>query len=160
MNKLSKVALLMVGLAVGAKAQALSGVGYDVALKEVTARLALGANAIDVGAGMRLDTKSGIASDDKFQMSLSGFFLGHLHDWGPVDTYFTAGGIFAKLGSADKGDISIAALVGFQPEVTLLDHIVLSTRFGLHIPLAPSFVLETAGSAISVVEGLSFKILF
>jgi hypothetical protein len=160
MNKFSKVALLMVGLAAGAKAQSLTGVGYDVPLNEVTARLSLGANAVDVGAGLLFDNRDGVADDDKFQFSASGFFLGHLHDWGPVDTYFTAGGILAKLGAAGKGDVSIAAFAGFQPEVTLLDHIVLSTRFGLHVPLSPGFALETAGGGISITGGTSFKILF
>jgi hypothetical protein len=159
MNKFSKVALLMVGLAASANA-GLAGLGYDVPLNQITARLALGANAVDVGAGLLIDNRDGVADDDKFQFSASGFFLGHLHDWGPVDTYFTAGGIVAKLGSSGSGDVSIAAFGGFQPEVTLLDHIVLSTRFGLHVPLSPGLAIETAGSGISIVGGTSFKILF
>ena len=159
MNKFSKVALMMVGLAVSAKAATLAGVGYDTDLSQITARLSLGANAVDVGAGLKFDNSDGVADDAKFQMSLSGFFLGHLHDWGPVDTYFTAGGIFAKLPQEDD-NIKISAFVGFQPEVTLLDHIVVSTRFGLDIPLSPSFGLQTAGNGISIVNGANFKILF
>jgi hypothetical protein len=161
MNKFSKAAMLMAGLAFGAHAatSGLAGVGYDTDLKEVTARIALGANAVDVGFGMKLNTDDAVSSDEKFQMSLSGFFLGHLHDWGPVDTYFTAGGVFAKL--PQKNDnIQVNAFVGFQPEVTLLDHIAVSTRFGLDIPLTPNFQIQTAGAGISIVNGANFKILF
>jgi hypothetical protein len=158
MKKFSKVAALMICMVVGAKAQ-LAGVGYDSDLKEVTARIGLGANAVDVGFGMKFDNTDGIASDAKFQMSASGFFLGHLHDFGPVDTYFTAGGVFAKLPQAND-NITISAFVGFQPEVTLLEHIVVSTRLGLDIPLTPNFIIQTAGAGISIVNGANFKILF
>ncbi len=158
MNKISKIIALMFGMALAANAQ-LKGLGYDTDLKEVTGRLLVGPNFVDLGAGIKFDNTDGIASDAKFQMSLSGFFLGHLHDFGPVDTYFTAGGVFAKLPQASK-NIAISAFVGFQPEVTLLDHIVLSTRFGLDIPLMPYFILQTAGAGISIVNGANFKILF
>jgi len=158
MNKVSKVAVLLAGLALGAHAQ-LTGIGYDTDLKEVTARIGLGGNAVDVGVGMKFDNSDGVADDAKFQMSASAFFLGHLHDWGPVDTYFTAGGIFAKL-PVKNDNIQISAFVGFQPEVTLLDHIVVSTRFGLDVPLSPAFQLQTAGAGISIVNGANFKILF
>ncbi len=158
MNKFSKAAVLLAGLAIGSHA-GLAGVGYDSDLKQVTARVGLGANAVDVGFGMKLDNSDNVPDDAKFQMSLSGFFLGHLHDWGPVDTYFTAGGVFAKLPQEDD-NIQISAFVGFQPEVTLLDHIAVSTRFGLDIPLSPAFMQQTAGSGISIVNGANFKILF
>ncbi|MEO6096858.1 MAG: hypothetical protein ABIW76_14760 [Fibrobacteria bacterium] len=157
MNKFSKVALMMIGLAAGAKAQSLVGLGYDTDLSQITARLSLGANALDLGAGLNFD--NGAPDDAKFQMLLSGFFLGHLHDWGPVDTYLSVGGIFEKL--AQKNDNAVlAAFVGFQPEVTLLDHIVVSTRFGLRVPLVPDLELHTTGNGISIVNGANFKILF
>jgi hypothetical protein len=158
MNKFSKIAAMMFCFAVAAKAQ-LTGVGYDSDLKQLSARIGLGANAVDVGVGMKFDNTDGVADDAKFQISASGFFLGHLHDFGPVDTYFTAGGIFAKLPQKDD-NIKISAFVGLQPEVTLLDHIVLSSRMGLDIPLSPAFMIQTAGSGISIVSGANFKILF
>lgn len=157
MNKFSKIVAMMFCVAVAANAQ-IKGVGYDGdGLNQITARLGLGANYLDVGVGLSFD--NGAADDQKFGMSASGFFLGHLHDFGPVDTYFTAGGIFAKLAQEDD-NISLAGYVGFQPEVTLLDHIVLSTRIGLSVPLMPEFGFETSGSAISIVNGANFKILF
>jgi hypothetical protein len=158
MNKFSKIAAMMFCMAVAANAQ-FKGLGYDVDLKQVTARLGLGANFLDIGAGLKFDNSDGVSDDAKFQMSGSAFYLGHLHDWGPVDTYFTAGGVFAKLPQEDD-NLALRAFVGFQPEVTLLDHIVLSTRFGLDIPLMPEFILQTAGSGISIVNGANFKIMF
>ncbi|GEM_PF-1268987 len=169
MNKFSKIAALMFGLAIAANAQ-LKGVGYDgdigmiagsspSAPNEITARLGLGANFLDVGFGMKFDNTDGISSDAKFQMSASAFFLGHLHDFGPVDTYFTAGGVFAKL-PVSKDNVTVAAFLGFQPEVTLLDHIVLSTRLGIDVPLSPNLIIQTVGQSISIVNGANFKILF
>lgn len=158
MKNISKIASMMICVAIAANAE-LKGVGYDSDLKQVTGRLALGANLLDVGAGMKLDNSDGISDDEKFQISASGFFLGHLHDFGPVDTYFTAGGVFAKLPDSTD-NIQLSAFVGFQPEVTLLEHIVLSTRFGLDIPLMPNFILQTSGAGISIVNGANFKILF
>lgn len=158
MNKFSKIAAMMFCFAVAANAQ-LKGLGYDSDLKQISGRLALGPNFLDLGIGMKFDNRDGIGSDAKFQISASGFYLGHLHDFGPVDTYFTVGGIFAKLPKSSD-NISLSAFAGFQPEVTLLDHIVLSTRFGLDVPLVPDFIIQTAGSGISIVSGANFKILF
>jgi hypothetical protein len=157
MKKFMKAAIVMAGLAVGAQAQ-FAGLGYDVPWGEVQARLGLGPNALDIGLGMRVDPNND-NDDAKFTASISGMFLGHLHDWGPVDTYFAAGGRYQKTAAANDNQI-IMGVVGFQPEVTLLDHIAVSTRLGLEIPLLPDFVLQTAGRSISIVEGLSFKILF
>jgi hypothetical protein len=142
-------------MAMGANAQ-FTGLGWDNGWQEVQARLGLGANALDLGLGITVDPNND-DDDNKILLSLSGLFLGHLHDWGPVDTYFAAGGRFQKT-AADNAVIS--GVVGFQPEVTLLDHIAVSTRFGLEIPLVPDFIIRTAGREISIVSGLNFKILF
>ena len=157
MIKFSKIALLTFCFAVASHA-GLTGVGYDSDLKQITARLGLGANSLDVGVGLAYDGDA-VPDEAQFQVSASAFYLGHLHDFGPVDTYFTAGGIFAKLPQKDD-NIAISAFVGLQPEVTLLDHVVLSTRVGLDIPVSPSFILQTAGGGISIVNGANFKILF
>jgi hypothetical protein len=156
MKNILKAAIVMAGMAMGAHAQ-LAGLGWDNNWQEVQARLGLGANALDVGVGFNI-APSRDSGEDKFVMSASGLFLGHLHDWGPVDTYFAAGGRFTN--SNANNDMAIMGVVGFQPEVTLLDHIVVSTRFGLEIPLLPDFVIQTAGNRISIVDGLNFKILF
>jgi hypothetical protein len=162
MKNILKAAIVMAGMAMGAHAQ-FTGLGWDNNWQEVQARLGLGANALDLGVGFMVDPNNdddGVANDgnDKFVMSVSGLFLGHLHDWGPVDTYFAAGARF--LNTDANNDMSVLGVVGFQPEVTLLDHIVVSTRFGLEIPLIPDFVIQTAGREISIVNGFNFKILF
>lgn len=157
MNKFSKVAVLLAGLAIGSHA-GLAGIGWDNDLGQITARIGLGGNAVDVGVGLSVDPDNA-NEDAQMLFSASGIFLGHLHDWGPVDTYFYAGGLVNKLPQADD-NIQIAALAGFQPEVTLLDHIVVSTRLGLNVPLSPAFKLNTAGQGVSIVSGANFKILF
>jgi hypothetical protein len=157
MNKIKKAAILVAGLALGAHAQ-LAGLGWNNNWREITARLGLGRNDLDIGFGMTLNPDDA-NHDARFLMSASGLFLGHLHDWGPVDTYFAAGGRLEKVGTP-KDQFHVTGIVGFQPEVTLLDHIAVSTRFGLEVPLIPNFMLQTAGQRISIVDGLEFKILF
>jgi hypothetical protein len=162
MKNILKAAIVMAGMAMGAQAQ-LNGLGWDNNWQEVQARLGLGANALDIGVGFTVDPENddddnNADGDDSFVMSVSALFLGHLHDWGPVDTYFAAGARFLNTDAND--DMSVLGVVGFQPEVTLLDHIVVSTRFGLEIPLMPDFVIRTAGQEISIVNGFNFKILF
>ena len=158
MKKISLVLSAVLGLAMMANAQ-LKGVGYDQQLGHVTGRLALGANMIDVGVGLKFDNTDDNNDDNNFAMGLSGFFLGHLHDFGPVDTYFAGGVVFTKLPQKDD-NIAVSLFAGLQPEVTLLDHIVLSTRFGLDIPVSPEVIIQTAGQGISITNGANFKILF
>lgn len=156
MKKTSIFAAAVLGLAFAASAQ-LKGVGYNGQFNQLAARLAIGANQLDVGFGMRFN--NGAAEDTKFAMGVSGTFLGHLHDWGPVDTYFAGGVLFEKLPQAND-DIAVRLFAGFQPEVTLLEHIAVSTRFGLDIPVAPEVILQTQGNAVSIVGGANFMILF
>ncbi|HAO99165.1 MAG TPA: hypothetical protein DCQ83_03890 [Fibrobacteres bacterium] len=146
------------GLAVAAHSQiAIKGIGYDVVLNNVVVRLGgIGPNAaLDVGGAVNYD---GSLPSDNLALGLSAFYLGHLQHWGPVDNYFAAGGIFNKpLGGADN---TVALLGGLQPEVTVLEHIALSTRFGFLVPLSPDFKINTQGSGVSIVGAAAFKILF
>lgn len=158
MKKTSVFAAAVLGLAFAASAQ-LKGVGYNGQLNEIVGRLAIGANQLDVGFGMKFDNTDDNNDDNNFAMGVSGTFLGHLHDWGPVDTYFAGGVVFEKLPQADD-NIAVRLFAGFQPEVTLLDHIALSTRFGLDVPVSPNVILQTKGDAISIVGGANFMILF
>ena len=168
MKKIAFIAAAVFGLAVGAQAQALGvpllkGMGYDGDLRHVTARLGLSENTfVDVGLGFKLDNtdEEPVANDDNnFQFGLSGFFLVKLQDWGPVDNFLFAGALFNKLAQADD-NIALTLFGGFQPEVTLLDRLIVSTRFGLRADLTPTFILQTTGQPISIVEGLNFKVLF
>ena len=137
--------------------------GYDANLGHVTGRLGLTENTfVDVGLGFKLDNTDEEPTpndDNNFQFGLSGFYLVKLQDWGPVDNFLSVGAIFSKLPQADD-NIRLTIFGGFQPEVTLLDRLILSTRFGLTADLTPNFILQTAGQGISIVEGLNFKVLF
>jgi hypothetical protein len=158
MKKMSLFAGAILGLALAANAQ-LMGVGYNSSLSQITARLGLSGNMLDVGFGMKFDNTDDNNDDNNFAMGVSGTFLGHLHDWGPVDTYFAGGLVVQKLPQAND-NIGINLFAGFQPEVTLLDHIAVSTRFGLDVPVAPNVILQTAGAGISIIGGANFTILF
>ncbi len=157
MKKLTLFAAAL-GLAVSANAQGLKGVGYDANLNHIVARIGLNQNAaLDVGGAIMYNDAA--APDTKLALGVSGFYLGKLQHWGPVDNNFAAGVIFTKLPQKTK-NVGFALFGGLQPEVTLLDRILLSTRFGLNIPLAPDFQINTVGSGISIVGGASFKILW
>ncbi len=160
MKKFILIAAAILGLALSAQAQ-VRGIGYAELFgvtKEITLRLGLGQNALDIGVGLNFDNSKD-SSDEKLGFDFSGTFLGHLHEWGPVDTYFAAGALFQKFPRA-KDNIAINLFAGFQPEVTLMDHIALSTRLGLNIPIQPDVSIQTFGAQISVVSGLNFTVLF
>ncbi len=161
MKKLTLLAAVL-GLAVAAHAQAPFGlpvkaVGYDADLQVVTARLPLGANELDVGLGFKFDN----AAAEPFSLTAAGFYLIKTHDWGVVDNYLSVGGIFKVL-DVPTDNIEISAFAGLQPELTLMERFVISTRFGASLSVLPEFVLATAGPAtgISIVSGLNFKVLF
>lgn len=160
MKKITLIAAAL-GMAIAANAEGLNikAVGYDQNLGHVTARLGLATNAaLDLGVGLNYDN-SQANSDAKLQFGVSAFYLSHLQHWGPVDNYIAVGGVLSKLPVATK-NIALSIFAGFQPEVTLLEHIVVSTRFGLNVPLMPDVMFQTAGQGISIVNGLNFKILW
>jgi hypothetical protein len=159
MKKLALLAAVF-GLVAAAHAQApfglpVSGIGYDDNLKHITARLPLGNDALDLGLGFKFDN----AASEPFSMGVSGIYLLRTNTWGPVSNYLAAGGVF-KIIDAPNDNIGIAVLGGLQPEVKLLDHIILSTRLGVQLDVLPEFVLATFGAPISIVSGVNFKILF
>lgn len=167
MNKLTVLATLAV-LAVSAQAQApvaqsssntkplpagIQAVGWDNGLGHVTARIGLTQNnAVDLGLGLDINTAR---DEDVAQFGASGFYLLKLQDWGIVDNYLALGGWLAQ-----GTDFNLTAFAGLQPEITLLDRLIVSVRFGLAMPIAPDFGLQTVGSPISVVEGINFKIIW
>jgi hypothetical protein len=162
MKKLTLLAAVF-GLAVSAQAQTPFGLpfkamGYDANLTQITGRMSLAENNdLDVGFGLTYD--DGAATDAKLQFGASGFYLVKLHDWGPVDNYLALGGILNKL--PQKNDnIRITVFGGFQPEVTLLDRLILSTRFGVSLDVMPDVKVETIGDQVSIVQSISFKLLF
>ncbi len=160
---MKKIALLAaaLGFAVSVHAQApfglpFSALGYDANLGHITGRMNLGEGAnLDVGAGLKFDN----GANDKFSMGISGFYLMETNNWGMVSNHLAVGGVFSILDQPND-NLRITAFGGFQPEVLLLDRIIVSTRFGVNLDLQPELVLASAGSAISIVNGVNFKLLF
>jgi hypothetical protein len=137
------------------KAQSLplgvQAVGWDDALKHITARIGLSQNnAVDIGVGLNINTAT-----DEEELLLGGFYLLKLQDWGIVDNYLIAGAS-AVLAS----EVALTGFAGLQPEITLLDRIIVSVKFGLSVPIVPDFAMVTAGSPISIVEGFNFKVIW
>lgn len=175
------VSFALFALAFSASAQGLIGVGYDGSLMsdgtrllqrpgEITARIALGSSSdLDLGIGAYYN--AGPAnSDARLDLTASAFFLLRLQQWNMVSNYFTAGVILDKYGTMMPpppnsagivaGDFGVSFFGGLQPEVTLLDHLVVGVRFGLQLAVAPEIQILTPGSPLSIVDGVNFKILF
>jgi hypothetical protein len=161
MKKLSILAAAVFGLALSAQAQAplglpVTALGYDGTLNHVTARLPLGADNLDVGVNLRLNTAAA-SGDNTLSFGASAFYVKTLNTWGPVSNNVAGGG---WLTLPETGDFGVSLFAGFQPEITLLDRLILSTRFGLRANLLPDFQLYTAGDQISIVQSISFKVRF
>jgi hypothetical protein len=158
MKKLTLLAAAL-GFAVSVNAQALgpfTALGYDQAWDQITGRISLGGNAnLDVGANVEYNDA---LNNDKFGFGVSGIYLHGLHNWGPVSTHLALGGNLHK----DEGvsNLGVTVLAALQPEVLLLEHISLSTRFGFELDVAPDLALKTVGNGISIVNGAAFKIVF
>lgn len=153
----------VLALSVAAQAQAPFGLpftalGYDSKLGHVTASLPLGADRLDLGLGLTYSTDPVRPTDENLTFGLSGYYVKNLNTWGPVANNVAGGVVFMLLPS---GDPRIELFAGFQPEITLLDRLVIATRFGVGAQfINPGFALTTAGDPISIVEGLIFKIRF
>lgn len=152
----------MLGLVAAAHAQAPFGLpvkalGYDADLKSVTARLPLGGADLDLGLGFKYDN----AAAEPFSLTASGFYLMKTNTWGPVSNYVSLGGVFKVMDKASD-NIEITGFAGLQPELTLVERFIVSTRFGANLTVLPDFLLATAGPAtgVSIVGGLNFKVLF
>ena len=134
------------------------GIGFDTDLNQITARLGVSEFAsIELGFGMVFDGAAD-SSYEKFAMGISGVFLGHLQDWGPVDNYVFGGMVLNKL-PQDNENIEVSLIGGLQPEITLMDRFAIGVRVGLDMQVAPDFLLQTRGDAVSVVGGLRFTLL-
>ena len=133
----------------------INAIGYDGNLGHVTARLGLSDNnSIDVGLGLNINSGAAV---DKFQTGVSGLYLLKLQDWGMVDNYLVAGGWLTIFSDSD---LKLTAFAGMQPEITLLDRIIVSIRFGFEVPVIKDFGVETVGDPISIVNGLNFKVIW
>lgn len=151
----------ILGLTVAANAAApamplgITAVGYDDGLKHVTARLGLSENnALDLGFGLQFNDA---VAADKFQLGLSAYYLLKLQDWGPVDNHLALGG---NTTIYSDSDLDLKLFAGLQPEVTLLDRLIVSIRFGAELAISPDIAFGTAGQPLSVVNGFNFKVIW
>lgn len=162
MKKLTLLAAVL-GLAVAATAAVPTGpfkaLGYDANLGHVVGRMPLAGADLDLGIGLKFDGTDDGNDDNNLQFGVSGFYLLKQGTWGPVSNYLALGGVLSKLPVKDD-NIKLTVFGGFQPEITLLERFIVSTRFGASVDLMPAFVLQTAGQGIDITGGASFKLLF
>lgn len=149
-----KLAIVTALLVAGAHA-GLEGVGYDGLLKQATARFPIGGYKLDAGLGFQQDGDA----DPSFQLSASGFVLVPWKTYEKLSLDFTGGLVFATKDSED-GKNTLSLFAGLTPRAVIFDHLEVATRFGLDVPLMPDAKFRTAGQGVSIVEGLSFKVLF
>ncbi len=158
-KKFALVGLFSAITAVSSGAQ-LSSVGYDVDLKQGIARLDLGGGALDLGLGFLLDGRGKTdrgAKNNNFAFSVSGFYLHPLGESDKLAMKLAAGGIF-NFPQNDDADKSLAAFVGLQPEITLLEKLIVTTRFGIKADIVPDFIMQSSGQGIGITGGASFRI--
>ncbi len=160
MKKITSIAIAVLGLAIMANAQGgFKGVGYDSKFNQVTGRLGISEFAsIELGLGMKFDGSQD-SSYAKFSTGLSAAFLGHLHEWGNLDSYFLGGILIQKL-PQKTDNVTVHLFGGLQPEYTLMDHLAIGLRVGVQMQVAPDVVFETTGEQLDVTSGLRFTLLF
>ncbi len=153
-----RLLLVSMGLFLAATVNAqIAGFGYDHhggSPGELVARLHVDPMALDLGAGLEVGDRSGF--------SLSASLLYPVHDFGEIKGFLTGSVRFVNPPSTEdeNPDNSLSLFLGYRPEVIFREHLALGVRFGLDIPLIPTFRLTTAGDGISVVQAFSFRILF
>jgi hypothetical protein len=173
MKKASMIAAAMLAFSTPSFAQALLGFGWDNANQEVVGRIGLGGyNAVEAGLGFAFDDglpgTGAAAKDFKSSLSLSGRYLLALHQWDKLTGYLHLGGYFRDdntLGTAPGASVtpsraaSLAFMAGYEPQITLLDHFAVSTRFGLALRVMDEFAVGFSGEPVSIVTGINFRIL-
>jgi hypothetical protein len=169
MKRFSLLTAMVLAFTVAANAQ-IEGFGYDTQNSQIVGRLGLGGfNHLEVGLGLQWDDNDLAAgsssAEDDAQMTLSASFryLLALHQWEKLTGYLHIGAYFADdqaHNNINARKATLAAFVGYEPELLLINHLAVSTKFGFNIPVMPDFSLSTSGQAISIVEGFNFRILF
>jgi len=123
----------------------------------------LGLPAVDIDVGLKMYWYPDGGSNNVFGFGLSAFALKTLHEHSKLKGR-AIGGLSFSRSKADintAGDkIAISFFLGYQPELHIFDHLVITTRFGISIPMQPDFLLQTSGNSLSLTSGLSFIVLF
>lgn len=179
MKKLHLIATLVLGLSAASQAQLL-GFGWDNGTEEVVGRMGLGGySTLEAGLGLQFDNGAeddNVAEEDlRSTLSLSVRYLHTLHSWDKFNGYLHAGLYFRDDqgtgassadpirpfgGSGPSRGAGLALFMGYEPELVLMQHLSVSTKFGLAVPVLPEFKLGLVGNGVSIVEGFNFRILF
>ena len=76
-----------------------------------------------------------------------------------MSNYLAAGAVF-KVIDSPSDNIGLGVFGGLQPEVTLLERLIVSVRLGLQADVLPEVVIGTFGAPLSIVSGANFKLKF
>lgn len=175
MKKFHLIVSLVLGLSAASQAQFL-GMGWDGTAEEVVGRLGMGTySTLEVGLGLRyddsMDDDNVAEEDNRATFSASVRYLHALHAWEKFTGYLHAGLYFRDDNNNDDSPTNpyntnfnraaaLAAFVGYQPEVVLIPHLAVSTKFGLALPIMPDVKVGLVGDDISIVSGFDFRVLF
>jgi hypothetical protein len=126
----------------------------------------------DGGAASTTDAQK----DARSTISASVRYLLALHQWDKFTGYLHVGGYFNDdnslasrtpdvfLNNSPVARNTLASafsiVAGYQPEIVLMNHLAVSTLFGLAIAVAPDFKVGIIGEGVSIVNGVNFRILF
>jgi hypothetical protein len=156
------------------------GFGWDNGTEEIVGRMGLGGySTLEAGLGLQFDNGAAdatVAQEDlRSTLSLSVRYLHALHAWDKFTGYLHAGLYFRDdqgagtnsadpirgIGGSGNGRAAgLAVFLGYEPELVLLQHLSVSTKFGATVPVMPEFKLGLVGNGVSIVEGFNFRILF
>lgn len=164
MKKFSKLASVVLGLAAASHA-GMEGFGWDNRTSEVVGRLGLGGYShLEVGVGGSWAEAPAGATDAQKDLastlSVSARYLLALHSWDKFTGYLHVGGYFREDDTPTVGEAGMNVFAGYEPEVVLFQHLAVSTRFGLNMPIQPDLAFQVVGDAVSIVSGFNFRILF
>ncbi len=117
-------------------------IGYDANLGHIFTTFPVNNGNIKLGAGIDLDT------DPKavFAFSISAFYVKPVQQFGNFGVHYAIGVI---PGNDLSNNFNLSLFVGLQPALTISSHLALSSRFGINLPIAPEFQIQTKGSGIS-----------
>lgn len=175
MKKFHLIASLVLGLTAASQAQFM-GMGWDGAADEIVGRLGLGGySTLEVGLGLTYDDSAPDATvaqeDVRSTLSLSARYLHALHAWekftgyGHAGLYFrddnnNAGSPTNPFGGGGGRAAALAFYFGYEPELVLIPHLAVSTKFGVSLPIMPEIKFGLVGEPISIVTGFNFRVLF
>lgn len=175
MKKIYLMASLVLVMSGVPRAQFL-GAGWDGAADEIVGRMGLGGySTLEVGVGLQYDNSlpdATVAQEDaRTTISLSVRYLHALHAWEKFTGYLHGGLYFRDDNNNDNSPTNpfatgtgraaaLAVFLGYEPEVILIPHLAVSTKFGLSVPIMPEVKVGLVGDDISIVNGFNFRILF